>query len=256
MFQIWGSQTAELRRDRLVVIAAIASLVVLTWAYLLLLAGDMSRMMIPLDRPWQAGEFTFQFGMWAVMMTAMMLPSASPMILSFTGIQRSRRACQQPVVATWVFVAGYLVTWVAFAAAATLAQWSLHSLALLSPMMKSTSALVGGGLLLAAAGYQLTPLKQACLATCRTPMSFLLTEWRGGVRGAFAMGVRHGGYCVGCCWALMALLFVTGVMSIGWVAVLAAFVLVEKAAPVGKTASHLSVPVLFVLSAFAFAGSL
>jgi predicted metal-binding membrane protein len=137
---------------------------------------------------------------------------------------RQDRAC----VPVWVFLAGYLALWTAFSLAATLAQWGLHRLALISPLMVATSPLLGGLVLMAAGVYQCTPLKQACLRHCRTPLHFLLSCWRDGTAGAFLMGLRHGIYCLGCCWLLMMVLFAVGVMNLAWIAALSVLVLVEK----------------------------
>jgi predicted metal-binding membrane protein len=131
-------------------------------------------------------------------------------------------------------LAGYLVLWTVFSLAATLAQWGLHNLALISPMMMATSPILGSLLLMMAGVYQWTPLKQACLRHCRTPLQFLLTCWHDGTAGAFFMGLHHGTYCLGCCWLLMAVLFAVGVMNLGWIAALSIFVLVEKIIPRGS----------------------
>ena len=228
----------------------------LAWAYMLYLAQDMRAMMIPLNQSWSAGDFGFQFTMWAVMMIAMMTPSATPMILTFTTIQRRRRDNSQTYVPTSVFLAGYIAMWAGFAAAATTAQWALHSASLLSPMMESTNAYLGGVILLAGGAFQLSPLKQACLSRCVTPLGFIMTEWRDGIHGALRMGLKHGSFCIGCCWALMALLFVTGVMSLVWVAIIAGFVLVEKATSRVRWVSWVSATVLLTLAVFSFAGGL
>ena len=155
-----------------------------------------------------------------------------------------RREREDPVVPTAVFLLGYLLVWTGFSALATLAQWGLHSAALLSPMMVSTSSVMGGVLLLAAGIFQWTPLKNACLIHCRSPLAFLMSEWRDGKRGALLMGVKHGSYCVGCCWILMALLFVAGVMNLLWVASITAFVLIEKVVPRGELVGHVAGGVL------------
>ncbi len=231
---------AVLKRDRAIAIAGIAGVAALAWAYILYLASDMGRMMIPLTESWSAGDFIFQYVMWSVMMVAMMVPSAAPMVLMFATVNRRRREQQRPFVPTSVFLMGYVVVWSGFALAATLAQWGFHSAALLSPMMESTSAYLGAALVMGAGLFQFTPLKSACLTQCRTPLGFIMTEWRDGGRGALTMGLRHGAFCVGCCWVLMALLFVTGVMSLLWVAVIAGFILLEKVAPAGLRLSRLS----------------
>ncbi|MBK5205923.1 MAG: DUF2182 domain-containing protein [Polaromonas sp.] len=225
------------RRDRRVVLAGLAGVTALSWVYLMYMAQGMNAMpmsmtdmSIPQWQPWSAVEFALILLMWVVMMVAMMVPSASPMILTFTAINR-RQAKGDAIVPTAAFVTGYLVVWSAFSLVATLAQWGLHQAALLSPMMIGTSPLLGGILLIAAGAFQWSGLKQACLSKCRTPLGFLLNEWRDGSTGAMVMGLRHGLYCTGCCWALMALLFVGGVMNMLWVAAIAVFVLVEKIAP-------------------------
>jgi predicted metal-binding membrane protein len=187
---------------------------------------------------WGTVDFVLMFVMWAVMMVAMMTPSATPMILTFSRINRRRHERRNPIVATGAFLAGYLAVWTAFSTVATVAQWALHSAALLSPMMESNNPLLGGMLLIGAGVFQYTPLKHACLAHCRSPIGFFMTEWREGNGGAFLMGVRHGYYCVGCCWLLMALLFVAGVMNLLWVASIAAYVLVEKIVPAGHWVSR------------------
>jgi predicted metal-binding membrane protein len=228
-----------LKRDRLIVLTGLVALVAVAWLYLVHLAGDMAEMerhaamgmVMPRMQPWSGAELRLLFAMWSVMMVAMMTPSATPMIFMFSAMNRRRAEHQGPVVRTGLFVLGYLTVWVAYSAVAALAQWVLHGLAVLSPAMVSTSPYLGGGLLVAAGIFQWTPLKRACLAACRSPLGFLMTEWREGRAGALIMGVRHGTYCVGCCWVLMALLFVAGVMNLLWVAAIATFVLVEKVVP-------------------------
>jgi predicted metal-binding membrane protein len=227
------------RRDRIILSVSLVTIVVLSWAYLVDMAQGMQGMDMNMSMPmsamqaWTSMDFVLMFIMWTVMMIAMMTPSASPMVFLFAKIDRQRQTQRNPIATSWVFLAGYLVIWAAFSAVAVLAQWGLHSAALLSPMMVSTSALLGGSLLVAAGVFQLTPLKHACLHQCRTPLGFLISEWRNGYQGAFVMGLKHGYFCTGCCWALMALLFVAGVMNLLWVAAIAGFVLVEKIAPAG-----------------------
>ena len=231
-----------LRRDRIVVLSGLALIATLAWAYVSSLASGMRNMeaatqmaMPQMQEVWGITDFVLTFVMWAVMMVAMMTPSAAPMILMFAGINRRRRRDQQvPYVPTSVFLVGYLVVWAAFSVLATAAQWGLHAASLLSPMMVSTSPILGGIMLLVAGIYQWTPLKHACLSKCRSPLGFVLTEWREGRWGAFLMGLKHGSYCTGCCWSLMTLLFVAGVMNLLWVAAIAGFVLLEKLAPAGQ----------------------
>lgn len=171
--------------------------------------------------------------MWAGMMVAMMVPSASPMIATFAMVQRKRREQERPFVPTGIFLAGYLLAWTIFSAFAAVAQWILHAKALLTPMMMSNNAILGGIILAAAGIFQFTPLKNACLNHCRSPLNFLLTDWREGKFGAFVMGLKHGAYCTGCCWVLMLLLFLGGVMNFFWIAAISIFVLLEKILPKG-----------------------
>jgi predicted metal-binding membrane protein len=190
---------------------------------------------------WSAQYFAVILVMWVIMMAAMMLPSASPMILLHATMARRRYAHHlAALAASGLFVLGYLAVWAAFAGAAALAQWALADLALLSPMMLATSRGLAATLLVAAGIYQFTPLKQSCLRHCRSPLDFVISHWRSGAWGSLAMGARHGTYCLGCCWVLMLLLFVGGVMNLAWIGGLAAFVLVEKLAPHGHWATRLA----------------
>jgi predicted metal-binding membrane protein len=239
---------AVLKRERGIIIAGLISITALAWLYIVMLAadmapmGDMGAMSNQMSMPqMQAGrnttELFLNFIMWAVMMVAMMIPSAAPMILAFSTINR-KQASQNSIGTTTLFLVGYVLVWTSFSALATLAQWGLHSAALLSPMMTSNSPLLGGILLVSAGIFQFTPYKHACLGHCRTPIGFLLTEWREGNRGALVMGIRHGVFCVGCCWLIMTLLFVAGVMNLLWIAVLAVYILLEKIVPIGNWFSH------------------
>jgi predicted metal-binding membrane protein len=231
-----GADTV-LRRDRSMVLSGLALIVALSWAYVASLALDMqsmgmvAEMAMPRTHAWNVADFALTFVMWAVMMVAMMTPSAAPMILMFAGVNRKRRQQERPYVSTSVFLLGYLMAWGGFSVLATTAQWGLHAVSLLSPMIATTSPVIGSILLLAAGIYQWTPLKHVCLTKCRSPLGFVLNEWREGRWGAFLMGLKHGAYCIGCCWSLMALLLVAGVMNLLWVAAIAGFVLLEKVAP-------------------------
>ena len=237
-----------LRRDRLVVLAGLGGVTVLAWLYLILLAAGMvdgpgamgEAMANARPTPWTAGDFALMALMWSVMMVGMMLPGATPMILLFAMINRKKREAGYPFVPTGAFALGYAGAWTAFSLFATILQWALHSAALLSPMLVSTSAVLAGALFIAAGTYQLTPLKHACLKNCRSPVHFIMTRWRSGAGGALRMGLEHGAYCVGCCWFLMGLLFVLGVMNLLWVAALTILVLVEKAAPHGEWTARIS----------------
>jgi predicted metal-binding membrane protein len=171
--------------------------------------------------------------MWTVMMIAMMLPAASPFVLAFATVQR-KRTNDQVYGPVSIFLMGYFFIWTAFSGLTALAQQALRGAALLSPTLTSTSAIFAGGLLVAAGIYQWTPLKNACLLHCRSALGFVLAEWREGAWGAFLMGVEHGIFCLGCCWALMALPFAAGVMNLFWMAAITVFILIEKAAPAGE----------------------
>jgi predicted metal-binding membrane protein len=226
--------------------AGLAGIILLAWAYLVYLANAMQmtnmgmNISMPSMQSWGMADTSLTFGMWVVMMVAMMTPSAVPVLMMYRTVSQLQNKQNSQVSSTWLFLSGYLVTWVGFSAAATLTQWGLHNTALLTPMLASASPLLGGALLVAAGVYQFTPLKDACLSQCRTPMGFLLSEWRDGKLGPLWMGMRHGVYCVGCCWLLMALLFVGGVMNLVWVALIAAYVLVEKVAPARLWISRIS----------------
>ena len=199
----------------------------------------MAEMGMSMDMPWTITDAVYTFVMWAVMMVAMMLPSAAPVVLIFAGMQRRQSGQRLPFVLL-IFVAGYVVVWSGFSAAAAAAQWALHQAAILSPAMKTASPWIGGAILIAAGIYQLTPSKRACLAHCQSPLGFLMSHWRNGTAGALRMGIAHGVYCVGCCWALMCVLFVVGVMNLVWVAALSVFVLVEKTGLAGQAVARVA----------------
>jgi predicted metal-binding membrane protein len=213
---------------------AILAMSVIGWMFLAWLSIDMGSPFAQLTMPgsshWSAASVLAIWTMWAVMMAAMMLPSALPMILTFVDL--GRRSAEPARGRS--FVAAYLLVWFAFSAGATVLQWALQAMGWVDPMIVSTSAWLTGLLLLVAGVYQFSRLKHVCLSRCRTPLGFLLGEWRAGVSGAFVMGLRHGLFCVGCCWTLMALLFVGGVMNLAWVAALSIAVAIEKLAPHGE----------------------
>jgi predicted metal-binding membrane protein len=224
------------RYDRAVVVGAIVIIVAASWAYLLyddwaMRHMDIVDMAMPSRGPWGPVDIALIFAMWAIMMVAMMLPSVVPTLLVYHRLVIARRTGVNAAVPTGFFAAGYLFGWFAFSAAATLAQWGLHSAALISPQMVVSAPAVGGTLLLIAGAYQWTRFKYACLEHCRSPLQFLQTHWRAGAAGAFRMGARHGVYCIGCCWLLMTILFVVGVMNLFWIATLTLFVIAEKALP-------------------------
>ena len=235
-----------LKRDRATVVCGLAGLAALSWVYLICMDWGMRHMdvgvemlIMPAMQHWTAWDLVLVFLMWTIMMVAMMLPAASPMVLLFAEISR-RRNDRDAFVSSWYFLSGYLTAWTGFSILATLAQWGLLTADLVSPMMVSTNKILGAGLLLIAGFFQFSPLKNACLAHCRSPIGFFATEWRPGSLGAFKMGLKHGGYCLGCCWALMGLLFAFGVMNLLWVAGLSVFVLLEKVIPWPQLVSRLA----------------
>ena len=249
--------------------ALIASCIVLitalAWAYLVhvyrhLTApsdGDtmMAAMGMVMNRPWDAGDLVLTFVMWSVMMVGMMAVPALPVLLLFAGVH-AQRGDRGVVPAVPSFGLGYLVAWLGFSACATAAQWALHEGALLSSTMATSSTSVAGGILIGAGVYQLTPLKTGCLARCQSPLGFLMSNWRDGPSGAFLMGFRHGIFCLGCCWALMAVLFVVGVMNLAWVGVLTLFILAEKIGPTGVRVSRTGGAILIALGAVLVSGLL
>lgn len=234
-----------LGKDRAIVIAGLAALTATSWLYLISLSRHMDMdVTMPMMLPWSIADFAYTFLMWSVMMVGMMVPSVAPMILTFALVQRRRADQSTPFVPTSVFLAGYLVAWTAFSALATLVQWRLHAAAVLNPHTQAVAPWLGGVVLVVAGAYQLTPAKNVCLRHCRSPLGFLTRHWREGKAGGFVMGLHHGAFCVGCCWMLMALLFVAGVMSLLWVATIAAFVLIEKILPRGTLATLASAGIL------------
>jgi len=233
-----------LARDRWIIGGAIALIAALAWAWLwreqATMGGAMAGMNMPdmpeMDAP--AAYLSSAFLMWLIMMVGMMLPSAAPMILLYGKIARSARAGGAPIAPTALFAGVYLAVWTGFSGVAALAQFLLvRSGAVSDITLAFGDKRIAGALLIAAGLYQITPLKRLCLRYCRSPFQFLMRLWRPGLAGAARLGLVHGLSCLGCCAALMALLFVFGVMSLVWVAALAAFVLAEKALPLGTHVS-------------------
>jgi len=240
-----------LRRERLIIVASLIMLTALAWFDLVWLANDMEMggmdmsgyrmipagqaLMMPASASWQPIEFAYVFVMWVVMMIGMMTPSVTPMILVYARVRRQAMESQPFASVAW-FAGGYFLAWIAFSVVATSLQWALERAALLTPMMASANNIVGGILLILAGLYQWTPLKDACLWQCQAPLGFILSH--GGFKktatGSLTLGLRHGAYCLGCCWALMVLLFALGVMNLFWIAALAILVLLEKVVPSGR----------------------
>ena len=229
------------RRGGLLLGASLCGIALLAWTYTIyearrmIATGVCECMRMKMSGPelssWPTTTLLPLFLMWALMMIAMMVPSALPMILTFAAVAHNRQRLGRPFVPTSIFILGYIAVWSGFSLLAAVGQWVLHRHALLSASMASTSAWLGGTLLLGAGIFQFTPLKQACLTHCRGPLEFIMTRWREGYSGAFRMGLEHGVFCTGCCWALMALLFVAGVMNILWIAALTLLVCMEKLLP-------------------------
>ena len=248
----------RLGRERLVVILSLAGVVGLAWLWLWREAAAMKvsavemagmAMSMPASAAPDALGLSLVFLMWLVMMAGMMLPSAAPALLLYGSLVRKHAERGRVLPAVWIFAAGYLLAWAAFSIVAALLQGFLQQAGLLDAMMTSSSATLNGLLLAAAGVYQFTPLKQRCLSRCREPLPFLMTHWREGKAGALRMGMTHGAYCVGCCAMLMLLLFAVGVMSLAWVAALAALILVEKLLPAGPVSARAAGAALIVLGA-------
>jgi len=215
------------------------------WIYLAIMIGDMSQIpgmssMMMTPQMFDPMQFFGLFLMWTVMMAAMMLPTAVPMIFAYARMRAGERQARNVWLPVLAFSGGYIAAWAAFSLGASVLQAGLADLAYLSPMtMRILPGAAAGGILIAAGIYQFLPIKQACLRQCRTPIGFLMTQWREGISGAFSMGWRHGLFCVGCCWALMGLLFVAGVMNAFWIIAITLYVLVEKIVPNSRMVSRL-----------------
>ena len=259
-----GSIERLLRRDRLVLIALIATLFGVASLYTILGIGmrmsalDMTAMSGMSDMPggdvagsWNLNYMLLVFLMWWIMMIAMMLPSASPTVLLYSALsRRSAEASRVPSMSA-AFLSGYLVAWAGFSVLATVMHRALESWELVSSTMMTLIDTVPGALLLLTAGiFQFTPLKHTCLQHCRSPAEFITRRRRPGAGGAFQMGLEHGSYCLGCCWSLMALLFVGGVMNLYWIAALAGLVAVEKLVPRGELVSKAAGAVLMVWGSY------
>jgi len=262
------TKAAVLRRDRVVVVLALALMTALAWSYLLWLSADIYMggmdmtglrvipsgmgLMMPAHVPWRAMEFAFVFVMWTVMMVGMMTPSAAPMFLMYARVGRQTAAHGTPFAATVWFGAGYFLVWTACALLATFVQWAFERTALLDSAMSTTSNVIGGLLFVAAGSYQWTGLKDVCLTQCQRPFAFLMRQggFRGDAPGSLMLGLRHGAYCVGCCWALMALLLVGGVMNVFWIGLLALLIFLEKVTPFGRQIALLAGSILVVAGAW------
>ncbi|HEY6975710.1 MAG TPA: DUF2182 domain-containing protein [Chitinophagaceae bacterium] len=224
-----------LKRDRIIIISGLILISLIAWLYIIYLYRQMFYMnmdalffAMPMTPVWTITDFILLFLMWFVMMIAMMTPSVAPLILIFALVNRRRKEQQNPFVSTGYLLGGYFFIWAAFSLLATSLQWLLQHISLLSPEMRITSRILGGSVLIAAGIFQFTSLKKTCLSYCQTPVDFIHRNWKEGKTGAMRMGIENGIYCVGCCWILMVLLFVAGIMNLFWVALIALFVLIEK----------------------------
>ncbi|MDI1231963.1 MAG: DUF2182 domain-containing protein [Methylobacter sp.] len=223
-------------KTRTATLAVVLAGILAAWGYLFYQHGQMtsqpmSSMWMPPSEPlaWRFTDFALVYFMWAVMMAAMMLPSAIPMILAFARVCRQRNKISHKL--TYLFISAYLGIWLLFSSALTLLQWQMHGLAWLSPMMENQNSILAAGILFLAGFYQFMPIKNACLIHCKTPMGFLLNEWQDGAAGAFNMGLKHGVNCLGCCWAQMLIMFAVGVMNLLGMALITLLVILEKSMP-------------------------
>jgi len=242
-----------LQRDRAVLSILLVAIPVAAWTWIALMARDMygtmqgasAWMMTPV---WDWPHVALLSTMWAVMMTAMMLPTAAPFILLYAAAARMQAESAGASRRVYALAAGYLLVWTVFSAAATALQRGLAAAFVLTPMMEPATPIAGAIVLAIAGIYQLTPLKRACLRGCRSPLGFMMSRWRGGAAGAFRLGLDHGAYCLGCCWALMLILFAGGVMKLAVIVALTAWVLVEKIAPFGEKTTTASGVALVALA--------
>lgn len=229
---------AVIKRDRSIVLTGLSAVILVATIYTISMARTYNGMAAAMLQQHNhiahdSESFMNLFIMWTVMQVAMMSPTAIPMVLMHTKVERNRNPERSPVLRTTLFLLGYIIVWAAFSAVFAWIQILLQAMALLSPAMESTSPWLAGGILIAAGLFQFSKLKEVCLTQCRSPVTYFMLEWREGNVGAFLMGLKHGVHCVGCCWVLMALLFVAGVMNLLWMAVITAFVLIEKLMPKG-----------------------
>ncbi len=233
-----------LRRERWLYLAAPLAAAALAWLWLVPAALDMYGAMSGLSRWMMTAHWDFHYGaliflMWTVMMAAMMLPSLAPALLLYGGICRGDAAGGSPALRVYAFAAGYMGAWTAFSAAATLLQWLLFQHGLLDMMMALSDVRIAAAGLILAGVFQFTPFKQDCLSRCRAPAAFLSEHWRRGAAGGLRLGFHYGLFCLGCCWALMLVLFVCGVMNLAYIVLLSMLVLLEKAAPWGVMTARL-----------------
>ena len=219
------------KKEHYLVFLFLILLIIISWNYISSLSnsmGSMKEMSMIQNKEWFFSDFLAAFVMWSIMMIAMMLPSAMPMILVFSAVNKKRSESGKSFVATWIFIFGYVLIWTSFSLIASLFQFILHNLSVISDGLKLMNPFAGGIMLIAAGIYQFTNIKDVCLKNCQSPLSFVLNYWKEGKIGALLMGIKHGFYCIGCCWVLMALLFVAGIMNLLWIVIIALFIFLEK----------------------------
>lgn len=236
------------RTDRVAVVAGLAGVAAVAWVLTVRLATGMQMpagaMDMPSAMPETGPTLLLVGGMWAAMMVGMMVPSATPMVVAYTDWTRRGSGAGSRALAIGSFLSGYVLVWLGFSVVAAVAQVLFERVGLLSAAGATTRPVVGGTVLVLAGLFQATPWKESCLGRCRTPVGFLVAQWRDGARGGLVMGIRHGAYCLGCCWALMGVLFVVGTMHVVWMAAIAGFVLVEKLAPAALRVRYAAAVVL------------
>jgi predicted metal-binding membrane protein len=239
-----------LAREHLWILTALVVLSGLAWAGTIYQAGSMGLGMVTcsmtMGTPFSVSSAALYVVLWGVMMVAMMLPAMSPIVDLFQGIARGKREEGLPFTPVWIFVSGYVLLWTLIGGVGYAADLAIQSLPDIFPALRTYGAVIGGLTLVGAGIYQLTPLKYLCLSQCRSPLGFLLTSWRDGALGAFRMGVDHGAYCLGCCWSLMAVLFVMGTMNLVWMGILSIVIFVEKITPYGVSMGKASGSVLIL----------
>jgi predicted metal-binding membrane protein len=249
-----------LKKDRYILIAGLFIICLLSWSYIIYIYRQMYPMnmnalffAMPMSPRWTPTDFSLIFLMWFVMMICMMTPSVSPLILIFSMVNRQKKQRQAPFVPAGYLLTGYFVMWALFSLVATMLQWFLQKINLLNPEMIVTNEVAGGIILIVAGLFQFTHVKIRCLSFCSTPIDFINRHWNEGKKGAFAMGMKNGLYCLGCCWVLMILLFVTGIMNVLWIALIAIFVLIEKLVPRIKWISYTAGAALIIYGVYILA---
>lgn len=238
-----GADTLLLQRN--IILGLLFGLAALCWTVLFWQRGAAGDGMA-MASPTMGLEAPLFVAIWITMMVAMMFPTAAPMVMAFHHVQAAKRRRGETFVSTWVFVGAYLLVWTVAGIAAYIGAITAEMIAAATALSPAAAARIGGGTLIAAGLYQLTPLKNLCLSKCQTPMGFILTSWREGKGGAMRMGLIHGAYCLGCCWLLFVILFPLGLMNIAAMAVVTSVIFAEKSLPWGRAASRATAAALVV----------